>query len=64
MIVPIQKPGHEMHELMHRLWPICRSITGEGVRETLSILAEKLPELKVHEVPTGTRCFDWIIPKE
>lgn len=57
-------PGKKMFALMRRLWPICRSITGDGVRETLAILRERLPELVVHEVPTGTKCFDWTIPKE
>jgi aminopeptidase-like protein len=56
--------GAEMFALMERLWPICRSITGNGVRETLSILREGLPELTVHEVPTGTECFDWTVPQE
>ena len=53
-----------MITLMERLWPICRSITGNGVRETMAILREQLPELVVHEVPTGTKCFDWTIPQE
>lgn len=57
-------PGEEMYALMQRLWPICRSITGDGVRQTLAILAERLPELVVNELPTGTKCFDWTIPKE
>jgi aminopeptidase-like protein len=56
--------GEAMHALMRRLWPLCRSITGEGVRQTLAILREHLPELTIHEVPTGTKCFDWTIPKE
>ncbi|MES2353814.1 MAG: DUF4910 domain-containing protein [Pseudomonadota bacterium] len=56
--------GLEIHSLAQRLWPICRSITGPGVRETLSILQEYLPDLTVHEVPTGTQCFDWTIPRE
>ncbi len=56
--------GVEMHHLCRQLWPICRSITGEGVRRTLAILRESLPELCVRELPTGTRCFDWTIPPE
>lgn len=56
--------GQQMYALMQRLWPICRSITGDGVRETLSILKERLSEMVVYEVPTGTKCFDWSIPKE
>lgn len=56
--------GTEMHGLVSRLFPIFRSLTGDGVRETLAILREHLPELIVHEVPTGTRCFDWKIPQE
>ena len=59
-----RKNGDEMYALMERLWPLCRSITGDGVRKTLSILREKLPEMKIYEVPTGTRCFDWVVPKE
>jgi aminopeptidase-like protein len=53
-----------MYSLMERLWPICRSITGPGVRETLAILREHVSELQVHELPTGTRCFDWSVPRE
>ncbi len=59
-----KKNGDEMYALMEQLWPICRSITGDGVRKTLSILREKLPEMNIYEVPTGTRCFDWVVPKE
>jgi aminopeptidase-like protein len=55
--------GAELHELVARLFPICRSITGEGVRQTLAILGERIP-LEVHEVATGTPVFDWIVPKE
>lgn len=55
--------GKEMHDLVKRLYPICRSITGEGVRQTLNIVKEYIP-LKIHEVPTGTRAFDWTVPPE
>lgn len=46
-----------------RLWPINRSLTGEGNRESLKILSEVIP-LSVHEVPSGTQCFDWTVPPE
>lgn len=49
--------------LAERLFPICRSITGDGVRRTLAILAETI-ELERQEIPTGTPAFDWVIPKE
>lgn len=52
-----------MYRLIHRLYPICRSITGNGVRQTLSILQEFIP-LTVHEVPTGTQVLDWTVPRE
>lgn len=52
-----------MHELIARLYPICRSITGDGVRETLRILQKEIP-LEMHEVATGTPVFDWTVPKE
>ena len=53
-----------MHELATRLFPICRSITGDGVRETLAILGDYLPGLNVVEVPSGTQAFDWTVPDE
>lgn len=56
--------GQYMHALATRLWPIHRSITGEGVRETLRILQEELPDLTIHEVPSGTQAFDWTVPDE
>ncbi|MGE0558426.1 MAG: DUF4910 domain-containing protein [Burkholderiales bacterium] len=56
--------GRQIYSLMQRLWPICRSITGPGVRESLNIIREMIPELLIHEVPTGTPCFDWEVPRE
>ncbi len=56
--------GQGMYDLAARLFPICRSLTGNGVRQTLAIIRERLPGLVVHEVPSGTRCFDWIVPDE
>jgi len=55
--------GVALHAFAARLYPICRSITGEGVRATLRLIRARLP-LKVHEVPSGTRVFDWVIPPE
>lgn len=55
--------GHAMLDLIRRLYPICRSITGNGNRQTLSILAER-NAITMHEVPSGTPVFDWIIPPE
>jgi aminopeptidase-like protein len=54
-----------MWKLAEELYPICRSLTGDGVRKTLGILDRVLGgALTSHEVPTGTRCFDWEVPKE
>ena len=55
--------GADMHALVRRLYPLCRSITGDGLRETLAIVGEHLP-LTVHEVPTGTEVLDWTVPQE
>src|SRR5215469_15288179 len=52
-----------MHDLIRKLYPICRSITGNGLRQTLHILKEQIP-LTIHEVPTGTQVFDWTVPQE
>jgi len=55
--------GLEMYQLVTELYPICRSITGNGVRETLRIIEKHIP-LKIHNVPTGTPVFDWTVPRE
>jgi aminopeptidase-like protein len=60
---PAAGVGREMHALIAELFPICRSIAGPGVRETLSIIGERIP-LDIHETPTGTKVFDWTAPRE
>src|SRR5215475_6383207 len=55
--------GREMHKLIADLYPVCRSITGNGLRATLKLLQQRIP-LEIHEVPTGTEVFDWTIPRE
>lgn len=55
--------GRQMHGLMTELYPLCRSITGQGVRETLARIAKHV-DLQVHEVPTGTPVLDWTVPRE
>ncbi|WP_407562351.1 DUF4910 domain-containing protein [Streptomyces sp. 184] len=62
-MAPVTAPGDAMHALVERLYPLCRSITGDGVRATLEIVGEYVP-LRVHEVPTGTRVLDWTVPQE
>ena len=56
--------GQQMYKLAEQLFPICRSLTGDGVRKTLSVLREVVPQMTIHEVPTGTQAFDWTVPKE
>ena len=55
--------GAAMHALIRDLYPICRSITGDGLRQTLARLQKEIP-LQVHEVPSGTQVFDWTVPRE
>lgn len=56
--------GKTMYQLAAKMFPICRSITGNGFRESLEMLREAVPEIQVYEVPTGTAVFDWTVPKE
>jgi aminoglycoside 3-N-acetyltransferase len=58
------EPKQEMWMLVQELFPICRSITGNGFRNSLNICKSILPEIQVREVPTGTQVFDWKVPME
>lgn len=55
--------GERMHRLIGELYPICRSLTGDGVRRTLERIGTEIP-LKIEEVPSGTEVFDWTVPRE
>jgi aminopeptidase-like protein len=55
--------GNQLHAFVSELYPICRSITGDGLRETLRRIGQRIP-LRIHEVPTGTQVFDWTVPRE
>ena len=55
--------GRELHRFAAELYPICRSITGEGLRQTLAAIQKRIP-LQISEVSTGTEVFDWTVPKE
>src|SRR5262249_51480164 len=55
--------GRELHRFAAELYPICRSITGDGIRRTLTLIQNRIP-LQIVEVPTGSTVFDWTIPKE
>ena len=55
--------GTELYDFAASLFPICRSITGSGLRQTLQAIGAKIP-LQIHEVPSGTSVFDWVVPKE
>ena len=63
LISNVKFAGPQMYGLMEKLYPICRSITGNGVRQTLNEI-KKYVDLQIHEIPTNTNVFDWTIPKE
>ncbi len=56
--------GSEIHQFAKKIWPLNRSLTGEGVRKTLIQISKHLPNIKIKSFKTGTAVFDWIIPKE
>jgi aminopeptidase-like protein len=60
---PTEEIGRDAYELMRRLLPLCRSLTGDGVRATFDLLEEEIPITRT-EIPSGTRVFDWIAPDE
>jgi len=62
-IMDHQSIGNEIFDLIKTLYPICRSITGDGFRDSMHILQKHIP-LELHEIPSGTRVFDWVVPKE
>jgi aminopeptidase-like protein len=61
--VDLAAAGPQMHALITELFPICRSITGEGIRQTLARLGREIP-LEIRDVPSGTQVFDWTVPEE
>ncbi len=64
MLADIEFSGVEMHKFAQRIWPLNRSLTGDGVRETLDCIKEELPKLEIRKFKSGQRVFDWKIPNE
>lgn len=58
-----REAGQEIYTLIAELFPICRSITGNGFRQTMETLRRHIP-IQIHEIPSGTKVFDWTVPKE
>lgn len=56
--------GDTLYRWAEELFPICRSITGEGIRKSLEYFASKIGELNICSIPSGTRVFDWVVPLE
>jgi aminopeptidase-like protein len=62
-VISVEGAGERMHAFAGELFPLCRSITGEGLRATLRAIGERIP-LELHEVASGTRVLDWTVPDE
>jgi len=54
----------DLLDFINKVWNFNRSITGEGVRQTLQVAKQLIPEIEINEVPTGFKCWDWTVPKE
>src|SRR5579863_2357181 len=63
MVEASEQIGAKIYTLIQDLFPICRSITGDGVRESLRLLQRVIP-VEIHEVPSGTSVLDWTVPHE
>ena len=60
----VMNEGKWMYDLAARLFPIGRSLTGQGVRDSLQMIKQEIPELEIKEVSSGYQAFDWTVPKE
>ena len=56
--------GAEMYGWISEMFPICRSITGEGFRSSLKIIGKVIPDLRIEQVKSGTKAMDWVVPDE
>lgn len=56
--------GQKMYDFAAELFPIGRSLTGEGVRQSLEMIRQQIPELEIKSIPSGTQVFDWTVPQE
>ena len=63
-MTPSGDNGAVMHQWATELFPICRSITGNGLRESLRYIASLIPGFEIQEIPSGSSVFDWVVPDE
>ena len=62
--INFSKSGKSAYKLANELWPLNRSLTGNGLRKTLDIIKREIPDLKIFSVPSGFKAYDWVVPKE